>query len=259
MKQYLATSISGPVDFYNNSRKVATADIATIVSWLDQSALKESNIIINQTALSDWLGKNVIAKVEVTAKPKVVSSTDANNIIDAGRVGKAVNDTAVANDLINIIKTNPVSRQLIVATTDIEPEVKTVTPNTGSAGMYPGRYIEVDLSAQMLYQYDGETLVGSHRVSTGKWSMPTPTGTFAINNKNLRAYSATYNLYMPYWMAFIGSSYGIHELPEWANGTKEGESHLGTPVSHGCIRLGVGSAAAVYNWAEVGTPVIIHD
>jgi lipoprotein-anchoring transpeptidase ErfK/SrfK len=59
-------------------------------------------------------------------------------------------------------------------------------------------------------------------------------------------------------MAFIGSEYGIHELPEWPDGTKEGESHLGTPVSHGCVRLGRGDAQAVYDWVEVGTPVFIH-
>jgi len=59
-------------------------------------------------------------------------------------------------------------------------------------------------------------------------------------------------------MAFVGSKYGLHELPEWANGYKEGQNHLGIPVSHGCVRLGIGDAAQVYNWAEVGTPVYIH-
>ena len=88
--------------------------------------------------------------------------------------------------------------------------------------------------------------------------MPTPVGTFSINSKNPRGYSSTYDLYMPYWMAFIGSKYGLHELPEWANGKKEGQDHLGKPVSHGCIRFGVGDAAAVYDWTEIGTPVVIH-
>ena len=125
-------------------------------------------------------------------------------------------------------------------------------------GLYPGKYIEVNLATQTLYQMEGQSVVGSHRVSSGKPGMSTPTGTYSILSKVNRAYSSTYDLYMPYWMAFVGSKYGLHELPEWANGYKEGQNHLGIPVSHGCVRLGIGDAAQVYNWAEVGTPVYIH-
>jgi len=88
--------------------------------------------------------------------------------------------------------------------------------------------------------------------------MSTPTGTFKILNKAGRAYSRKYNLYMPYWMAFTGVGHGIHELPEWKSGYKEGANHLGIPVSHGCVRLGIGPAKTVFNWSSVGTPVVIH-
>ena len=59
-------------------------------------------------------------------------------------------------------------------------------------------------------------------------------------------------------MAFICPG-GIHELPEWPNGYKEGEAHLGTKASHGCVRLGVGPAEYLYNIAPLGTKVIIHE
>jgi len=259
MKQYVTNSISGPVEFYNtNGKLVATADVATIFSWLDTSALQTSSIVVNQDLVTEWLGSNVVSKIEVAAKTKIVSEADQSVVIQAGSVGKAVNETALANTCIDLIKSNPTNRKITVSTTDVQPTVKTQATSTGTSGLYPGRYIEVDLSSQTLYRYEGTNLVGTHRVSTGKWSTPTPTGSYSINSKTLRAYSSTYDLYMPYWMAFIGSSYGIHELPEWANGTKEGQSHLGTPVSHGCIRLGVGDAATVYYWAEIGTPVVVH-
>ena len=77
-----------------------------------------------------------------------------------------------------------------------------------------------------------------------------PIGTYTINNKDPRAYSSTYDLYMPYWMAFIGSKIGLYELPEWANGTKEGEAISNTCVA-GCIRIGIGDAQQVYDWAEL--------
>jgi lipoprotein-anchoring transpeptidase ErfK/SrfK len=59
-------------------------------------------------------------------------------------------------------------------------------------------------------------------------------------------------------MPFIGSTYGLHALPEWPNGYREGENHLGIPVSHGCVRLSTAAAAQVYSWADVGTIVVIH-
>ena len=135
-----------------------------------------------------------------------------------------------------------------------------ITPNRRST---EGRtdlekYIEIDISDQELRYYENGYLVAATQVSTGKWSMPTPLGTFAIQNKHSRAYSATYNLYMPFWMQFYGG-YGLHELPEWANGYKEGEDHLGIRVSHGCVRLGVGPAEKLYNWADIGTTVIVKD
>ncbi len=92
-------------------------------------------------------------------------------------------------------------------------------------------------------------------VSTGKAGYETPRGEYEINNKIPRAWSKTYGLWMPYWMSFIGSQYGIHELPEWPEGIKEGQNHLGTPVSHGCVRLGIGPAEWLYDWANIGTKV----
>lgn len=127
------------------------------------------------------------------------------------------------------------------------------------AGASEGKSIDVSLSRQTLTLLQDGKSVGSYKISSGKKSMATPRGNFQIYNKTSKAWSEKYKLFMPYWMAFTpDGSHGIHELPEWPNGRKEGASHLGIPVSHGCVRLGVGSARTVYNWADVGTPVIIH-
>jgi lipoprotein-anchoring transpeptidase ErfK/SrfK len=121
-----------------------------------------------------------------------------------------------------------------------------------------GKYIDINLSKQQLSIFENGERLGTYKVSSGKKGMATPTGTFKVMSKAGRAYSKKYNLYMPYWMQFTGQGHGIHELPEWKNGYKEGANHLGIPVSHGCVRLGVGPAAKVYGWAEAGTPIVIH-
>ncbi|MBD3300624.1 MAG: L,D-transpeptidase family protein [Candidatus Moranbacteria bacterium] len=121
-----------------------------------------------------------------------------------------------------------------------------------------GKYIDVNLSTQLMSIYNDGILLGTYKVSTGKRGMATPTGTYAVLRKERRHWSHQYKLWMPYSLAFTGAGHYIHELPEWPNGYKEGQDHLGIPVSHGCIRLGVGPAEVVFNFSDVGTPIYIH-
>lgn len=117
--------------------------------------------------------------------------------------------------------------------------------------------IHVDLSEQKLQQRMSGVIIAEHKVSTGRAGMRTPTGNYKVLNKHPRAWSRSSKLWMPYWMAFTTRGHGLHELPEWPGGKKEGENHLGIPVSHGCIRLGIGAAKRLYEWSEIGTPIAI--
>jgi lipoprotein-anchoring transpeptidase ErfK/SrfK len=87
--------------------------------------------------------------------------------------------------------------------------------------------------------------------------MPTPRGTFKISNKSKKAWSKAYGLWMPYWLGLNKGRIGIHELPIWPSGYREGAGHLGKPISHGCIRLGIGPAQYLYERVATGTEVII--
>lgn len=146
--------------------------------------------------------------------------------------------------------------------TEINP--KEVIPNVPiEPQITEGKYIDIDISEQILTIFENGKSLGSYLISTGKYGMPTPFGKFRILSKSEVAYSSKYNLYMPFWMQFTSAGHGIHELPFWKyrGGAeyKERESHLGTRISHGCVRLGVGPAERVYKWAEIGTPVVVHE
>jgi lipoprotein-anchoring transpeptidase ErfK/SrfK len=122
-----------------------------------------------------------------------------------------------------------------------------------------GKYIDIDIAQQRMTLFQDGRAIQSHLISSGKRGMDTPKGEFSIHNKAPRPWSKTYGLYMPYWMAITADGkFGIHELPEWPSGYKEGANHLGHPVSHGCVRLGVGNAREVYDWTDTGTVVIVH-
>ena len=122
-----------------------------------------------------------------------------------------------------------------------------------------GKYIDINTKSQVMTIFENGELLDAYMISSGKRGMETPSGTYHIANKTPRAWSKEYGLFMPYWQALVPSGkFGIHELPEWPGGYKEGQNHLGTPVSHGCVRLGVGPAERVYKWTDIGTTVVVH-
>lgn len=118
--------------------------------------------------------------------------------------------------------------------------------------------IVINLKTQKLDYFVGGQLWREYTISTGKAAMPTPQGTFKIINKSLKAWSKNYGLWMPFWLGLDHGEFGIHELPVWPSGYREGAAHLGHPVSHGCIRLGIGPAQYLYERVATGTEVVIR-
>ena len=116
--------------------------------------------------------------------------------------------------------------------------------------------IEINTDKQELSYFLGGVRMDVFPVSSGI-NNSTPLGHYEVTNKNLKVWSP-YGLWMPYWLGLDSGRIGIHELPIWPNGYREGEDHLGKPASHGCIRLGEGTAELIYNWTPIGTGVFIY-
>ncbi|MCX7683589.1 MAG: LysM peptidoglycan-binding domain-containing protein [Anaerolineae bacterium] len=114
------------------------------------------------------------------------------------------------------------------------------------------RWIDVDLSAQSLTAYQGNTPVRSTLVSTGLPSTPTPTGRYSIYAKYTSTPMSGPGYYfpnVPYTMYFY-RGYALHGT-YW-------HSNFGQPMSHGCINLPTSEAEWLFNWAPIGTLVNIH-
>ncbi len=116
----------------------------------------------------------------------------------------------------------------------------------------PSRWILVDLSDQELIAYEGETPILRTKVSTGRARTPTVVGTFRIYLKR-RAQTMTGPGYrlpnVPYVMYFY-RGYALHGT-YWHN-------NFGRPMSHGCVNLPTPIAERLYQWADVGTLVVVQ-
>ena len=114
------------------------------------------------------------------------------------------------------------------------------------------RWIEVDLTRQRLIAWQGKTPFRAVIVSTGKASTPTRTRVFEIQSKLrlARMQGDGYDLPdVPFTMYYSGS-YAIHGA-YWHHS-------FGTPVSHGCVNVAIDHAERLFDWASVGTAIVVH-
>ncbi|MGQ9502005.1 MAG: L,D-transpeptidase family protein [Anaerolineae bacterium] len=136
--------------------------------------------------------------------------------------------------------------------------VPTATPTPSPEA----QLILVDISEQRMYVYENGRLLWNWVVSTGEPGKDTATGHFRVLDKIEMAYASTWNLDMPYWLGIYYSGpleNGIHALPiNRTTGVKLWEGLLGQRVSYGCIILSDENARTLFEWAQVGTPVVIR-
>ncbi|MBU1032475.1 MAG: L,D-transpeptidase family protein [Patescibacteria group bacterium] len=120
--------------------------------------------------------------------------------------------------------------------------------------------IEIDVSEQRLYAYEHGRIARSFLVSTGTYKYPTPYVTSTISEKIEKMdYRWTYgpgnpdNYSLPnvkFNLRFLSHHY-IH-YAYWHN-------NFGFRMSHGCVNTSLSDAEWIYNWADVGTPVEVHE
>jgi tetratricopeptide (TPR) repeat protein len=126
----------------------------------------------------------------------------------------------------------------------------------------PGaKRIEISLTEQRLYAYEGNRLVYKFVVCTGQTKSPTMPGNFRILDKIPFADAPSLKLKYPYWMGiyWVGKlENGIHALPYDYDGKQLWKGLLGRPCSFGCIVLDTPDAKKLYDWAAVGTAVKIY-
>lgn len=121
----------------------------------------------------------------------------------------------------------------------------------------PYKLIDVNLSTQILVAFEAGEPVFSCLVSSGKPGYDTPAGEFGIYAKQRFADMAntpdmreTYLVKDVPFVNWVRRSVAIHGV-YW-------HSNFGHVMSHGCIGVSVGNAEWIYNWAPVGTPVVVH-
>jgi lipoprotein-anchoring transpeptidase ErfK/SrfK len=209
------------------------------------------------------IAKPAIAPINVSAFAPQLASTPTNVPTDPSPTSMPTKSptstpTEIPTDAPTASQTPEVTETPGTLAMEILPDTPTseyVPPTSNPEFASSGngvRWIDVDLTNQRVYAYEGDTIVNSFLVSTGTWRTPTVTGKFKVyirlRSGNMRG-PGYFLPDVPYIMYFH-KSYGLHGT-YWHN-------NFGTPMSHGCVNLSIDDAAWLYNWSYLGTVVNVH-
>lgn len=137
-------------------------------------------------------------------------------------------------------------------------KVAIVTPQeTPPEGLSGNRWINVDLAEQSLAVYENGQIVFATVIASGLKPFWTRPGLFQIYEKKLTENMRTSDLTDYYyldnvpWTMYFDKARALHGA-YW-------RTRFGYPQSHGCINLSAGDSHWLYNWANVGDYVYVHD
>ncbi len=124
-----------------------------------------------------------------------------------------------------------------------------------------GRRIVYSNSQPRMWLVEANGAVSHTFLVSGRHGLPS-VGVHQVYSKVPSSPSGS--LTLPWTLRFARSDRGtpidIHGIPLRSDGSAiEPDSLLGTPQSHGCIRMKQSEAELVWNWSEVGTTVVVTD
>lgn len=230
----------------NSFRYQPTA--AEITSWLIPT-LGETGLSLglDEAAISNYLAA-ADQKIRREPKPTFGYIAEHDGVYAyKNSEGMEVDVDATMRLLAEKLFTDP-EVNITIATKTIKPPIEYAEV---TSPVEEGKVISVDITKQALFAFDDGKLVFWTRVSTGinDW---TPTGRWKIYAKTPIQVMSGPGYYLPgvKWVMPYNGDYTLH--------TAYWHHDFGIPKSHGCTNMYEEDAKWLYDWATVGTPVVIY-
>ena len=123
-----------------------------------------------------------------------------------------------------------------------------------------GRRIVFDMSDQRVWLVDTDGTAERTYLVSGSVTDNLHPGTYAVYSKSRWAVGVDDSGVMQYFVRFTrgnNAAIGFHSIPTKNGQTLQSRAQLGTPQSHGCIRQWLPDAVALWDFAPVGTKVVV--
>jgi lipoprotein-anchoring transpeptidase ErfK/SrfK len=231
----------------------------TIGGWLQITANKnksEDYIRIKAGTIAASLDQLANQFVKAPVNQVVVNEDGVSQVVVGGRNGTALSDpNSLKTQAAQVAKTVMDGKGLRFSTPLVTAPSQSVTPTAFD------KLLVASVTAKKMWAFQNGQQVNSWLVSAGKPSTPTPLGEFHIYAKyTVQDMRGTNPDGTPYfqpavpWVNYFYSGSAVHGV-YWHPLSWFGAINS----SHGCIGLPVDEAQWVFNWAPIGTTVIVHD
>ena len=139
----------------------------------------------------------------------------------------------------------------------VDPQLDAALPE----GSGTGKRVVFSESRQRVWLVDDdEKVVRTYLVSGSVYDNLEP-GAFNVYSRSEDAWGVDNSGSMKYFVRFTqgdtGAAIGFHDIPVKDGQLAQTEAQLGTPTSHGCIRQRRSDAIALWEFAPLGTSVIV--
>jgi lipoprotein-anchoring transpeptidase ErfK/SrfK len=147
----------------------------------------------------------------------------------------------------------------------VRPEGTSNSAESGRAAALPsasghGRRIVFSQSQQRVWLVGDSGVDRTYLVSGSVYDNLQP-GTYSVYSKSRWAVGVDDSGVMQYFVRFTqgptGAAIGFHSIPTSHGVPLQTKAELGTPKSHGCIRQNLPDAIALWDFAPVGTKVVV--
>jgi lipoprotein-anchoring transpeptidase ErfK/SrfK len=240
---------------FNVAGHEVTASKTDIAGWIELSPVNGQKVVdvsVDSGKVLNYINKISRPYIQ-PPRSRLITSTDAGQVVlDPGANGVDVvdkNQTA-ANVAKKLLENKGLKTDLAI---------KYASSQTIETQPYD-KWLVADVTTKRMYAYEQTSLVKTFLVSAGAPKTPTVLGKYAIyakyKSQDMRGLNADGSRYfqpdVPY-INYFYQDYAVHGN-YWRPGSYFGNINS----SHGCIGINTADSAWIYNWAPIGTPVIVH-
>ena len=141
------------------------------------------------------------------------------------------------------------------------PGERVVTSELLPADSGTGRRVVFSQERQRVWLVSAEGEVRRSYLVSGSVSDNLDPGTYAVYSRSLDAVgiddSGTMRRFVRFTQGDTGAAIGFHDIPVDEGHRVQTAAELGTPTSHGCIRQRRADARAMWDFASLGTTVVV--
>ena len=258
----------------NGVNKSVTIPADTIASFLKPTVNKAGgtmSLVVDRDAITKYVTSDSVTKEltvpkvtrEVYITPKDEGGVEIGADKTLGVDGIEVTGAGDAPErLATAIEQNQ-STDSTVAVKDSPYDVKQVEVPHNFDTADGDKWVHVDLTNQTATAYQGTTVVKKFNIASGKptadGSMLSDTGTFYVYLKyeSQTMVGEGYNQPGTPWISYYNGGEALHGVPAYMWGEHPIYVQQGIPGSHGCINMQVADAKWMYDFATIGTRVVV--